>query len=179
MLTPDFQPILEGETVILRPLRAEDWAEMFAAASDPLIWELHPAKDRYLEPVFKAYFDGAISSKMAFAITDRAIGKIIGSSRYHSHDAALGEVEIGWTFLVRSYWGGVTNAEIKRLMLAHAFTIVPTVVFWVGEKNWRSQRALEKIGGVRRDGFYTRAISGIENKQVVFEIKKGNSKLGL
>ena len=179
MPLPNFQPTLEGETVILRLLSAEDWAEMFAAASDPLIWELHPAKDRYKEPAFRSYFDGAIASKMAFAITDRLSGKIIGSSRYHGYDAALGEVEVGWTFIVRAYWGGTTNAEVKRLMLGYAFTFVPTVTFWVGEKNWRSQRAMEKIGGVRRDGFYSRAISGVENKQVVFEIKKGNSKLGL
>jgi N-acetyltransferase len=44
---PDLQPTLVGETILIRPLRSEDWAEMFAAASDPLIWEVHPAKDRY------------------------------------------------------------------------------------------------------------------------------------
>lgn len=48
---PDFQPTLTGETVVVRPLRAVDWPEMFKAASDPLIWELHPASDRYTRPV--------------------------------------------------------------------------------------------------------------------------------
>ncbi len=145
---------------------------MFAAASDPLIWELHPANDRYKESVFRGYFDGAMTSQMAFAIIERASGKIIGSSRYHDYDAALGEVEIGWTFIVRAYWGGSANAEIKRLMLAHAFRFVPTVIFWVGESNWRSQRAMEKIGGKRREGLYTRAVSGLDKKQVIFEIKR-------
>jgi len=171
MSEPNFQPTLDGETVRIRPLREQDWPEMFEAASDPLIWELHPAKDRYQESVFRAFFDGAIASRSAFAIIDRATGKIIGSSRYYGYDAALGEVEIGWTFLVRAYWGGSTNAEVKRLMLGHALGFVRTVIFWVGEKNWRSQRAMEKIGGLRRQGLFCRAISGADNRHVIFEIK--------
>lgn len=172
MSKPDFQPTLDGETVTVRPLRQEDWSEMFSAASDPLIWELHPAKDRYTEPVFRAFFDGAMASGMAFAIIDRATGKVIGSSRYHGYDATRGEVEIGWTFIVRAYWGGSTNAEVKGLMISHAFSFARTVIFWVGETNWRSQRAMEKIGGLRREGLYTRAISGADNRHVVFEIEK-------
>jgi RimJ/RimL family protein N-acetyltransferase len=179
MSTADFQPTLVGKTVIVRPVQPGDWPAMFKAASDPLIWELHPAKDRYTEPVFKAFFDAALASKMAFAFLDRATGEIIGSSRYHNHDAALGEIEIGWTFLTRAYWGGRTNLEIKRLMIDHAFTFVETVVFWVGETNWRSQRAMEKIGGVRRSGVHVRAANGTDHQHVVFEIKKPHAPLPL
>ena len=60
--------------------------------------------------------------------------------------AAPGEMEIGWTFLARSYWGGAMNRELKRMMLAHAFRFVPRVIFVVGERNLRSRRAMEKIG---------------------------------
>jgi RimJ/RimL family protein N-acetyltransferase len=168
---PDFQPTLTGETVVVRPLRPSDRAEMFAAASDPLIWELHPAKDRYREPVFREYFDDALASRMAFAFVERAGGAVIGSSRYHGYDEKRREIEIGWTFLTRAHWGGRTNREIKRLMLDHAFTFVDTVVFWVGAANRRSQRAMEKIGGVRRPGEFTRAF-GPNGPHVVFEIKK-------
>jgi hypothetical protein len=42
----DFQPVLTGERVVIRPIRADDWEEMFAAAADPLIWEVHPVRDR-------------------------------------------------------------------------------------------------------------------------------------
>jgi RimJ/RimL family protein N-acetyltransferase len=165
---PDLQPTLIGKTILVRPLRSEDWPEMFAAASDPLIWEVHPARDRYTESVFKNFFDGALESKSAFAFVERATGALIGSSRYHGYDPERSEIEIGWTFLVRAHWGGQTNREIKQLMLAHAFIFVDTVIFWVGESNGRSQRAMEKIGGKRRDGMVLR--SSVPGAHVVFEI---------
>jgi len=168
---PEFQPTLTGETIIIRPLRPSDWPEMFKAASDPSIWELHPASDRYKEAVFRKFFDDAIASRMAFAFVDRASGEIVGSSRYHGYDEKLSEIEIGWTFLTRAYWGGRTNAEIKQLMTRHALGFVETVVFWVGETNWRSRRAMEKIGGVLRPGLHTRAITG-DRPHVVFEIRR-------
>src|SRR5690242_8161598 len=118
------QPTLTGSRVIVRPIVASDWDEMFAVAADPEIWVLHPVRDRYTEPVFRAYFDSALASGSAFSIIDRASGRIIGSSRYHDHDPQKREIEIGWTFLARSYWGGSTNLELKDLMLAYAFTFV-------------------------------------------------------
>ncbi len=169
---PDFQPILVGLRVEIRPIRAKDWQEMFAAAADPLIWEVHPVRDRYREPYFREFFDGAVASHMAFAIVDRSSGKIIGSSRYHGHDPERRELEIGWTFLARSHWGGSYNREIKQLMLDHAFGFVDTVVFMVGETNWRSQRAMEKIGGIRRPQLCDRAYHGVTTAHVVYEIEK-------
>ena len=170
MSAPDLQPTLTGETVLLRPLKPEDWAALFAAAADPKIWEVHPVPDRYTEPVFRKYFDGAIASGGAFAFVDRASGAIVGSSRYHDYKPELSEIEIGYTFLARSHWGGATNRDVKRLMLRHAFTFVDTVVFWVGEQNWRSQGAMTKIGGVKRPGLYERSLT--PGKNVVFEITK-------
>ncbi len=175
MPQPDFQPILTGDTVIIRPIRPDDWQKLFAAASDPKIWELHPATTRYTEPVFKIFFDDAVASKMAFVFVDRKSGKLIGSSRYFGYDQNLSEVEIGWTFIVRDHWGGQTNREIKRLMIDHAFTFVDTVIFWVGETNWRSQRAVEKIGGVRRTGIFVRAATGAA-PHVVFALGKARHR---
>jgi len=142
MSQPDFQPTLTGPTVIVRPVVAGDWAKLFAAGSDPEIWKVHPSPDRYTEPAFRKFFDGAVASKMGFVFVDRATNRLIGSSRYHGHDTERREIEIGWTFIVRKFWGGPTNREVKRLMLDHAFTFVDTVIFWVGEKNWRSQGAM-------------------------------------
>ena len=51
------------------------------------------------------------------------------------------EIEIGWTFLARSHWGGTYNGEMKQLMLRHAFKFVNSVIFLVGPQNLRSQRA--------------------------------------
>ena len=177
MSQPDFQPTLVGPTVIVRPVSADDWPELFAAGSDPEIWKLHPRSSRYTEPEFRDYFNSAVASKMAFVFVDRSTQELIGSSRYHGYDAARSEVEIGWTFIVRSHWGGQTNREVKRLMLDHAFSFVDTVIFWVGEKNWRSQGAMTKIGGVRRDGLFTRELSGA-TPHVIFEIGKNRYQQG-
>ncbi len=151
----DLQPTLRGELVELRPLRAEDFAELYAAASDPLVWEQHPSSDRYREEVFREFFRGALESGGAFVVLDRTDGRVIGSTRYLSYDEEQSEIEIGFTFLARSHWGGRYNGEMKRLMLAHAFRFVRSVVFLVGPRNLRSQRAVEKIGAVR-DGSRTR-----------------------
>jgi RimJ/RimL family protein N-acetyltransferase len=142
------QPTLEGERLLLRPLRPDDWDALFAVASDPLIWEVHPAQDRWQEAVFRAFFDDALAKGGALAVIDRESGAVVGSSRFQGHDPDHGgSVEIGWTFLARSHWGGRYNAELKRLMLAHAFASVERVEFRVGEANWRSRGAMEKIGG--------------------------------
>lgn len=145
----DFQPVLKGKLLELRPLRAEDFADLFTVAADPLIWEQHPAKDRCRENEFGAFFRDALESGGTLIAFDTKDGRAIGSSRYHGYDAGSSEVEIGWTFLARSHWGGRYNGEMKQLMLQHAFRFVNRVVFLVGFENRRSQRAVEKIGGVR------------------------------
>jgi len=118
-------------------------------ASDPLIWEQHPKKDRYKEEVFKRFFREALESGGALIVIDSRDGQVIGSSRFHGYDKDTSEIEIGWTFLTRSHWGGLYNREMKQLMLGHAFRFVKSVIFLVGPENLRSQRALEKIGAVR------------------------------
>jgi RimJ/RimL family protein N-acetyltransferase len=145
----DLQPILKGEIIELRPLRPEDFRDLYAVASDPLIWEQHPMKERYQEKVFKEFFREALESGGAFIAIDSKDGRVIGSSRFYGYNPEKSEIEIGWTFLARSHWGGTYNKEMKQLMLRHAFRFVNTVVFLVGPHNFRSQKAVEKIGGVR------------------------------
>lgn len=145
----DAQPVLRGDLLSLRPLREGDYDALYAVARDPLIWEQHPAHDRYQPEVFREFFRDAMASGGALIATDAATGRVIGSSRFHAYDAARRDVEIGWSFLARSYWGGRYNGEMKRLMLTHAFGAVDTVFFLVGPSNIRSQRAVERLGGVR------------------------------
>jgi len=146
----DLQPNLKGRLVELRPLRPEDWHALFTVASDPLIWEQHPERDRHEKDVFQVFFREALESGGAFVVIDRSSQQIIGSTRFYGYDPEKSEIEIGWTFLARKYWGGRYNAEMKRLLLNHAFTFVQNVVFYVGEKNIRSQKAMEKIGAIRK-----------------------------
>jgi len=145
----ELQPILKSEILELRPLQAGDFDALYAVASDPLLWEQHPNSDRYKLDVFRKFFEEALESGGALIVLDRQDDRVIGSSRFHCYDLVRSEIEIGWTFLARSHWGGVYNAELKRMMLAHAFKFVDHVIFFVGSTNLRSQRAMEKIGGVR------------------------------
>jgi N-acetyltransferase len=169
----ELQAVLKGRLIELRPLTRADFDGLFAAASDPLIWEQHPESDRYQRRIFERYFNSAIESKGAFAVIDRKSGRIIGSSRYCNLNEEAGEVEIGWTFLEREFWGGAYNRELKSLMIEHAFRFVDRVLFVVGENNLRSQKALEKIGAkfLKKVEFpeRTRAMQ----KNVVFIITPG------
>ena len=168
----DLQPTLKGELIEVRPLARDDFDALFAAASDPLIWEQHPENDRYQRAVFEKFFQGALDSKGAFAVIERKSGRIIGSSRYRNLVPAESEVEIGFTFLERAYWGGVYNGELKSLMLAHAFRFVDRVVFVVGENNLRSQKALEKIGARFLKRSERPARDGTMKPQIVFAITR-------
>lgn len=145
----DLQPTLKGELLTLRPLRPEDFHDLYAVAADPLIWEQHPHRDRHREEVFRQFFHEALESGGALIVIDSDDDQVIGSSRFHAYDPEKSEIEIGWTFLARSRWGGLYNREMKQLMLRHAFRFVKKVVFLVGPQNLRSRRALEKIGAVR------------------------------
>lgn len=151
----DHQPTLRDPLVQLRPLAAADYDALYAVASDPLIWAQHPDKSRSEPDGFRAFFQQALDSGGALLATDAESGRVIGSSRYHGYDPGRDEVEIGWTFLARSHWGGRYNGAMKRMMLDHAFRFVGRVVFVVDPANHRSQRAVAKLGGVsvglRRD----------------------------
>lgn len=144
----DPKPVLRGDLLDVRPLRPTDFDALYQVARDPLVWAQHPVRDRYRRDVFTAFFAESLASGGALAVTSPA-GDLIGSSRFHGYDEQRDEVEIGWTFLARSHWGGPVNGQLKALMLAHAFRFVGRVVFLVDPDNRRSQRALEKIGAVR------------------------------
>lgn len=145
----ELQPQLRGELLSLRPLAADDYAALYAVASDPLIWEQHPQPDRYQDSVFRGFFRDALASGGALIATDNKSGAVIGTSRFNAYDEAAREIEIGWTFLGRGYWGGNYNSEMKLLMLSHAAQFVDKVLFVIGSHNRRSQRAVEKLGGKR------------------------------
>lgn len=147
----DRQPVLVGRLLTLRPYAEADYAALQAVASDPLLWALHPAHDRWQEPVFRAFMADAVKQGGTLVAVDNASGAIIGSSRFQDLRPEQSRVEIGWTFLARSHWGGNFNGEMKQLMLAHALAGVERVVFHIGEDNVRSRRACEKIGGVLTD----------------------------
>ena len=159
-------------------MRADDWAALFAVASDPLIWAGHPAHDRWQEPVFRRFFDDALASGGTLVAVEAASGTVLGSSRYDFTRADPGEIEIGWTFLARSQWGGETNQVMKRLMLAHAFRFLDCVIFLVGETNLRSRRAMEKIGGTLTDRVSDAVMAGVTVRHLIYVIDRAGFAAG-
>lgn len=144
----NLQPTLENESVRIRPVQPDDFEALFAAAADPLIWAQHPNPLRWQRDHFANYFRGAIESGGAFVVFDTQTGELIGSSRYHDVNLETKSVEIGYTFLVCSHWGGKFNPALKKLMIEHAFAEgLERVEFHIGANNRRSQIAMERIGG--------------------------------
>ena len=176
---PDFDaaPELEGEHVRLRPLTPDDRPALFAVASDPLIWAQHPAQDRWKPEVFDAFLDQALSEGGGLVVEDRATGCVIGSSRYSTRRARPGEVEIGWTFLARDHWGGGRNPEMKRLMLAHAFTAFDAAIFMIGADNCRSRIAVERIGAELTDREDVAVLGGRRIEHVIYRIVRPKTVL--
>ncbi len=166
------QPVLSNGIVKLEPLSFEHFELLFAVASDPLIWEQHPNKDRYQRPVFENFFKGAMESGGAFLIKDAQNGEVLGSSRYY--DLSTDHVLVGYTFLSRSCWGKGINLQVKTLMLDHAFRYVDKVLFHVGSVNIRSQMAMERIGGKRIGEQSVEYYGEPAKPNVVFSISKAD-----
>ena len=175
----DLQPELENHLLVLRSLREEDFEDLYIVASDPLIWEQHPSKDRCRKDVFELFFREAMESGGAFAVIDKKTrlpdgqaNQIIGSTRFHVVKETQNAIEIGWTFLAREYWGGSYNQSMKHLMIEWAFNFVENVLFYIHEENTRSQKAVEKIGAGRVTSLEGKVLEIRSNASVIYNITK-------
>jgi N-acetyltransferase len=142
----NIQPILNNEKVTLYPLHEKDFDTLYTVASDPKIWEQHPNKDRWKREIFQIFFDGAIQSKGAFKIADKATGNVIGSTRIYDYNEQENSIFIGYTFYATSCWGKGINHSVKATMLDYIFQFVSKVYFHIGATNIRSQIAISRIG---------------------------------
>lgn len=133
----------------MQPLAADDFEQLYAVASDPLVWEQHPNKTRYQKDVFRNFFEGAMQSKGAMLILDKATGEVAGCSRFYDYNVADSSVFIGYTFFGRKFWGKQYNPASKQLMLNYAFQFLNNVKFHIGATNIRSQIAIGRIGAVK------------------------------
>ncbi|NWC00028.1 GNAT family N-acetyltransferase [Pseudomonas gingeri] len=144
----DYQPVLVGPTLLLKPLKQDDFEALYEAAKDPEIWAGHPAKERYKKPEFEAYFSTLLSTKKALAVHDASSARMVGTSSFYSPPDRPECIAIGFTFLIREKWGGASNFELKTLMIEHAFSAFDEVYFHIGPANIRSQKATMKLGAV-------------------------------
>ena len=169
----DLQPFqLQNQLIKLVPLQETDFEELYSVANDELLWEQHPNKLRYQKPVFQNFFEGAIQSKGAFFIRDAKTNEPIGSSRFYDYNPETNSILIGYTFIGRKFWGKGYNKELKKLMMDYAFQFVNTIYFHVGATNFRSQKALEKIGGIKIDEFEVEYFGEEPKLNYIYQISK-------
>lgn len=166
------QPVLENEKFQLIPLQQGDFESLYEVASDPEVWEQHPNKDRYKKEVFENFFRGAIESKGAFKIIEKATGDVLGSSRYYDFDEKDNHIFIGYTFYGTKSWGKGINPQVKKLMLDYIFQFVDKVHFHVGKENFRSQKAMERLGGKKIAEEEVAYFAEPTRTNFVYEIKK-------
>lgn len=145
----NIQPVLEDEAVCLSPLQADDFEALYQVASDPLIWEQHPNKNRWQRAAFSIFFEGALQSGGALKITDTATGRIAGCTCFYDLVPEKDSIMIGYTFLARSYWGTGLNTQVKKMMMDYIFRYVSRIYFHVGASNKRSLVAIERLGAVK------------------------------
>jgi RimJ/RimL family protein N-acetyltransferase len=164
---------LKNDTIQLIPLQPDDFEKLYAIASDPLIWEQHPTPDRYKHVIFQSYFDTGIASKGAFLIYDISQNELIGCSRFYPNESDDSTIHIGFTFFKRSSWGTNHNRKTKELMIDYAFQFKDIVLFQVGATNFRSQKAVGKLGA-KKIGEQSVAYTPVEVSQLnfVYEIRK-------
>ncbi len=172
MISFNLQPILENEFVKIQPLKESDFEALYHIASDPLIWEQHPNKDRYKREVFEIFFKGAMESGGAFLVFDKQTGESIGSSRYYDYNQENKSLLIGYTFFARSHWGSKYNPALKQLMLQYAFQFVDSVIFHIGANNMRSQKAIERLGASKVGELEVKYYGEETKLNVVYEIRK-------
>jgi len=168
------QPELENEEYQLIPLSQGDFESLYEVASDPKVWEQHPNKNRYEREVFENFFKGAIESEGAFKIVEKSSGDILGSTRFYDFDEKENRIFIGYTFYGTKSWGKGINPQIKKLMLDYIFQYVDTVHFHIGKENFRSQTALERLGGKKIAEEEVAYFGEPTRTNFVYEIKKEN-----
>lgn len=148
---------LRANGIALVPLALDHEAGLRAAAADGELWTLRitsvpePEQTRtYIESALQMRAEG---HRFAFAVTEEASGKVLGSTSYHDILPTVKRVEIGYTWYAKSVQRSHVNTTCKLLMMGHAFdTLGCHVVGWRTDNyNFASQRAIERLGA-KKDG---------------------------
>ncbi|CAA7390214.1 GNAT family N-acetyltransferase [Chryseobacterium fistulae] len=168
------QSILENKEYQLIPLQEGDFESLYEVASDPKVWEQHPNKDRYKRDIFKNFFEGAMESRGAFKIIEKITGEVLGSTRFYDYNETKNSIFIGYTFYGAKSWGKRINPQIKKLMLDYIFQFVDTVYFHIGKENFRSQIAMERLGGKKIAEEEVAYFGEPTRVNYVYKIKKEN-----
>ena len=124
----DFTQQLQAENFSLVQTKRADFESLFQVASDPLIWEQHPAQNRWRREVFAAFFADGLSNDLGcYTIVDSESQAVIGSTRFYAHEPLDASIRLGYTFLAKKYWGTGANQLIKTALLDFCFQLVESV----------------------------------------------------
>jgi RimJ/RimL family protein N-acetyltransferase len=147
---------MDGRVIRLEPLDFVHVDGLWRAAQDADIWRWLPApaprNHADLERIVRAAMtERDDASRIPFAVVEKASGRAVGSTSYLDIEPLHRRIEIGWTWFGRSWWGTGVNEESKLLLFSHAFDNLRTqrVSLKTDARNERSQRAIERVGGVR------------------------------
>ncbi|MGZ3837024.1 MAG: GNAT family N-acetyltransferase [Flavisolibacter sp.] len=173
--------LLRGRYVYLENLEAAHVPVLRKLARDERIWEY--TKTLLVNEQYDNQFDQYIAAALdprntggqaSFVIRRTADQALIGMTRYYAIEPFHKRLSIGYTWYVPEVWGGAENKECKWLLLQYAFEQLgyQRVQFDVAHQNLRSQKAVEKIGGVkeavlRKHGLHA---DGTVRDTVVFSI---------
>jgi len=158
-------PTLEGRIVRLEPLRDDHAEELWLASRDPQTWRWLPITQPQTPDEWSAFIDDMheqadVGAQLPLMTRDLRRGEVVGSTRFLALRPEHRSVEIGWTWLHPSAWGGGANIEAKLLQLRHAFETwgCRRVEFKTDALNERSRGALLALGA---------AFEGIHRKHML------------
>lgn len=143
--------VLTGEAVRLEPLALHHAPDLLQAAADKTIWSYMPLSGFPDLAATETWIrDSLAGADVVFAIVLKETGVAVGSTRYMDIRRAHRGLEIGWTWLAPGVQRTRVNTEAKYLLLKHAFETLGAVRVQLktDARNTRSQRAIERIGGV-------------------------------
>ena len=180
MISIDYN-LLKGKYVYLEALQPEHYDVLLRLAKDERIWEFTKTlliNDTY-EQQFREYLNVPLNPANAetirgFVIRETQTNDIIGMTRFYDIDEKNKRLNIGYTWYLPRVWGKVHNKECKLLLLNYVFDKLNfnRAGFEVAHQNIRSQKAVEKIGGVREGELRKYAIrpDGVLRNTVIFSI---------
>jgi RimJ/RimL family protein N-acetyltransferase len=172
--------LLKGSHVYLQFLTEAHREVLRPLARDERIWEytktllLTETYDQQFDNYFNEALSFAANGGQAFAIVATADDRVIGMTRAYDLDRKVRKITIGHTWYVPEVWGKAHNKECKLLLLTYIFEELglERVDFKVASQNIRSQKAVEKIGGVREGALrrYSLRNDGTPTDTVFFSI---------
>ena len=168
---------LAGRSIHLVPLTLDHAPDLYRhAGPDVFRWVLEFPRDDSFE-AFRDWLRATAveaPASLPFAIVLADTGEPIGSTGFLEIRERHRGLEIGRTWIGKTWQGTKVNPESKYLLLRHAFETLDVlrVQLKTDSNNLHSQRAIEKLGAVREGVLrnYQIRSTGLPRHTVVYSI---------